>query len=163
MSEPVVAPDPFDVRRAGTAPGLLREFNDSGVLSPADVHVARRLGELAGEQDDAVLLGAALAVRGPRLGHVHVDLVTIRDTAAVDAAQTRLAAEGLASVDERGTTCCYAKQDKFWVQGAPNGEPWEIYTVVADSATFRDETESQDGCCGGGATAEGEPATAACC
>jgi exodeoxyribonuclease V alpha subunit len=85
MSEPVVAPDPFDVRRAGTAPGLLREFNDSGVLSPADVHVARRLGELAGEQDDAVLLGAALAVRGPRLGHVHVDLVTIRDTAAVDA------------------------------------------------------------------------------
>lgn len=56
--------------------------------------------------------------------------------ATVDAAQTRLAAAGLASVDERGTTCCYAKQDKFWVQGSPNGEQWEGYTVLEDSQTF---------------------------
>ncbi len=80
-----VAPDPFEARRALGARGLLREFNDAGVLAPADVHVARRLGELAGETDDAVLLGAALAVRGPRLGHVLVDIATIRETAAVDA------------------------------------------------------------------------------
>ncbi len=39
-------------------------------------------------------------------------------------------------MDERDTTCCYARQDKFWVQGAPNGERWEIYTVLADSPTF---------------------------
>jgi exodeoxyribonuclease V alpha subunit len=32
-----------------------------------------------------VLLAVALAVRGPRLGHVHVDLAEIRNTAAVDA------------------------------------------------------------------------------
>jgi exodeoxyribonuclease V alpha subunit len=77
--------DPFDARRAVRAPGLLREFNDAGVLAPADVHVAQRLGELVGERDERVLLGAALAVRGPRLGHVLVDVATIRDTAAVDA------------------------------------------------------------------------------
>ena len=52
----------------------------------------------------------------------------VADTDTVDTEQTRLAATGLASVDERGTTCCYAKQDKFWVEGAPNGERWEIYT-----------------------------------
>ena len=34
------------------------------------------------------------------------------------------------------TTCCYARQDKFWVTGAATGERWEIYTVRADSATF---------------------------
>jgi exodeoxyribonuclease V alpha subunit len=77
--------DPHDVRRAREAPGLLRAFNDIGVLSPADVHVARRLARLAGEDDAWVALAAALAVRGPRLGHVLVDLATIRDTAAVDA------------------------------------------------------------------------------
>src|ERR1700733_11874954 len=57
-----------------------------------------------------------------------------------------LAEAGLASVDERATTCCYAKQDKFWVQGAPNGESWEVYTVLEDSPTFYGE---QDGpaCC----------------
>jgi exodeoxyribonuclease V alpha subunit len=76
--------DAFDARRAIAAPGLLREFNDAGMLSPADVHVARCVGELAGEADEAVLLGAAFAVRGPRLGHVCVDLATIRDTATVD-------------------------------------------------------------------------------
>ncbi len=76
--------DVHDPRRARRAPGLLRAFNDTGVLSAADVHVAVRLCELAGEQDDGVALGAAFAVRGPRLGHVLVDLATIRSTAAVD-------------------------------------------------------------------------------
>jgi exodeoxyribonuclease V alpha subunit len=77
--------DELDVRRAIGAPGLLREFNDIGVLAAADVHVAARLAELAGESDEAVTLAAALAVRAPRLGHVYVDLATIGATAAVDA------------------------------------------------------------------------------
>ena len=45
--------------------------------------------------------------------------------------------------------CCYAKQDKFWVQDAPNGERWEVYTVLSDSETFsgRDDAEQAVGCC----------------
>jgi len=77
--------DPFDVRRATGAGGLLHDFNAAGVLDAADVHVARRLTSLAAEDDEQVALAAALAVRGPRLGHVYVDLATIRDTATVDA------------------------------------------------------------------------------
>ena len=69
---------------------------------------------------------------GGSLNHLGVE---VADVDAVDAEQTRLAEAGLASVDERGTTCCYAKQDKFWVKGAPDGEPWEVYTVLADSPT----------------------------
>jgi exodeoxyribonuclease V alpha subunit len=67
------------------ATGLLRAFNDAGVLAPADVHVAQRLAELGREEDERVLLAAALAVRGPRLGHVCVDLSTISRTATVEA------------------------------------------------------------------------------
>jgi len=77
--------DPFEARFALQASGLLRQFNEAGVVDSADVHVARELGRLGGESDEAVLLSVALAVRGPRLGHVHVDLARIRDTAAVDA------------------------------------------------------------------------------
>ena len=77
--------DALDVRRALVAPGLLREFNDIGVLAAADVHDAARLAALAGEADEAVVLATALAVRAPRLGHVYVDLATIGETAAVDA------------------------------------------------------------------------------
>jgi exodeoxyribonuclease V alpha subunit len=76
--------DPFDARLVLQASGPLREFNLAGVLSAADVHVARRLGALSGEHSDDVLLAVALAVRAPRIGHVLVDLQTIRDTVAVD-------------------------------------------------------------------------------
>ena len=77
--------DLFGAELARGATGILREFNDAGVLGPADVHVALRLAELAGEDDPTVALAVALAVRGPRLGHVLVDLATIRETVAVDA------------------------------------------------------------------------------
>ena len=73
--------------------------------------------------------------QGGSLNHLGVE-VADTDTDAVDAEQARLAHAGLASTDERDTTCCYAKQDKFWVEGAPNGELWEIYTVLEDSPTF---------------------------
>jgi len=71
--------------------------------------------------------------QGGSLNHLGVE---VPGTDVVEAEQARLAEAGLASVDERDTTCCYARQDKFWVQGAPNGERWEIYAVLEDSATF---------------------------
>src|SRR5881396_4033312 len=71
--------------------------------------------------------------QGGSLNHLGVE---VADTGTVDAELTRLAEAGLASIDERDTTCCYAKQDKFWVTGAPNGERWEIYTVLEDAEVF---------------------------
>jgi len=79
MSEALA--DPFDPRFARRAPAVLRAFNRAGVLSAADVHVAQRLAALTGEQDPLVALAAALGVRAPRLGHVYVDLATVRATA----------------------------------------------------------------------------------
>ncbi len=67
---------------------------------------------------------------GGSLNHLGVE---VADTGEVEATQTRLAAAGLASRDERGTTCCYARQDKFWVEGTPHGEKWEVYTVFEDA------------------------------
>lgn len=78
--------------------------------------------------------------QGGSVNHLGVE---VADTDTVDAEQTRLAEAGLASIDERNTTCCYAKQDKFWVTGAPNGERWEIYTVKSDSPTFWGQDGSQ--------------------
>ena len=80
---------------------------------------------------------------GGTLNHLGVEVESVDE---VDAEQTRLAGHGLASIDERGTTCCYAKQDKFWVDGAPNGERWEIYTVLEDSQTFGCGPTNDGGC-----------------
>jgi exodeoxyribonuclease V alpha subunit len=76
--------DAWDVRLALGAEGVLRQFNAAGALVAADVHVARRLGALCGEEDERVLLAAALAVRGPRLGHVCVDLSTVAATLVIE-------------------------------------------------------------------------------
>jgi catechol 2,3-dioxygenase-like lactoylglutathione lyase family enzyme len=82
---------------------------------------------------------------GGSINHLGVE---VEDVDTVDAIQARLAADGLASVDERGTTCCYAKQDKFWVEGAPNREQWEVYTVLGDSQTYG-PTDGDSACCTG--------------
>ena len=49
----------------------------------------------------------------------------------VDAARDRLRGEGLSTATEENVACCYARQDKVWVDG-PSGEPWEVYTVLSD-------------------------------
>lgn len=98
--------------------------------------------------------------KGGSLNHLGIE---VADTDTVDREQDRLAAQGLASTSERGTTCCYAKQDKFWVQGAPDGESWEVYTVLADSATFRDDEPSDATCCGSGSPADEARTAIACC
>jgi lactoylglutathione lyase len=75
----------------------------------------------------------------------------------VDAVRRRLETEGLGATEERGVTCCYATQDKFWVEETPNAERWEVYTVLADSATASTVSAEAPACCG-----ETEPATACC-
>ena len=83
--------------------------------------------------------------QGGSLNHLGVE---VPDTEAVDAEHARLTEAGLAPMGEQDTTCCYARQDKFWVQGAPDGERWEIYTVLSDSPAFWGEDDgSQAGAC----------------
>ncbi len=74
---------------------LLAAFNRSGVLAPSDVHVARRLGRLAGETDELVALAAAFAVRAPRVGHVRVDLTSVRQTAEGEVEEDEVDLDGL--------------------------------------------------------------------
>ena len=62
------------------------------------------------------------------LNHLGVE---VESSAAVADAHARLESEGLACATEDEVACCYALQDKVWVD-APDGEPWEIYTVLAD-------------------------------
>jgi exodeoxyribonuclease V alpha subunit len=72
--------DPYDRRLALGASGLLRAANVADVLSAADVHVATRIAQLAGEPDDRVRLAVAMAVRGIRSGSVCIDLAQARAT-----------------------------------------------------------------------------------
>ena len=81
------------------------------------------------------------------LNHLGVEVAT---TDEVTAAQARLAAEDLATATEEQVSCCFAVQDKVWVDG-PGGEPWEIYTVLSDAEMPAGELRTVD------------PSGAACC
>ncbi len=102
--------------------------------------------------------------KGGTINHLGVE---VESTEAVGAAQTRLALDGLATASEAGVACCYARQDKVWVDG-PSGEPWEIYTVLEDVEMPGGQLRTVDPetgatCC---AVAEGDTAKAgasSCC
>ena len=65
---------------------------------------------------------------GGTLNHLGVE---VQSADEVTAATTRLSGNGLETATEEGVSCCYAVQDKVWVDD-PDGAPWEIYTVLAD-------------------------------
>jgi catechol 2,3-dioxygenase-like lactoylglutathione lyase family enzyme len=99
---------------------------------------------------------------GGTLNHLGVEVFSTDEVAI---AQSRLAAGGLTTAAEDGVTCCYAVQDKVWVDG-PDGEPWEIYTVLADADMPAGQLRSvEPDTCGAGACCTATPAAeaAACC
>jgi catechol 2,3-dioxygenase-like lactoylglutathione lyase family enzyme len=81
------------------------------------------------------------------LNHLGVE---VESTELVGAAQARLSGQGLDTATEEGVACCFAVQDKVWVD-APDGEPWEIYTVLADAEMppggLRSAAPGDDGLC----------------
>jgi len=56
--------------------------------------------------------------------------------------------KNLVAKEETGTNCCYAKQDKFWVND-PDGVQWEVYYFHGDVEFNDPHYESNDAtaCC----------------
>jgi catechol 2,3-dioxygenase-like lactoylglutathione lyase family enzyme len=95
------------------------------------------------------------------LNHLGIEVET---SAEVTAAQARLADADLATAVEEQVACCYALQDKVWVDG-PGGEPWEIYTVLADVDMPAGQLRAPDpdGCCATGPDLTGAGSPSSCC
>jgi len=66
---------------------------------------------------------------GGSLNHLGVEVTS---TDEVTEAQRRLAGDGLDTEEQIGVDCCYAVQDKVWVQD-PSNARWEVYTVLGDT------------------------------
>ena len=98
--------------------------------------------------------------QGGSLNHLGVE---VEDTAAVEAAHERLTGQGLRATTETETTCCYARQDKFWVGGVPDDVAWEVYTVLADSPVHGSDESLPAACCGTAAAPSKEKREAATC
>ena len=118
--------DPYDVRVARAATGVLAAFNTAGVLEPADVHVATRIARLGGDTADDVVLALALAVRGIRLGSVCVELAAVRGT-VLGAGDEPIDVSGLPWPDPATwAATCAASPLVAHGAGAPDGRPLRL-------------------------------------
>jgi catechol 2,3-dioxygenase-like lactoylglutathione lyase family enzyme len=95
------------------------------------------------EKSDERISGTAGA-----LNHLGVEVATPDE---VVSSSTRLSGDGLETTDQNGTACCYAVQDKVWVED-PDGAPWEVYAVLAD-APAESGIRGDGTCCAVGDTA----------
>ena len=105
----------------------------------------------------------------PRTGlnasHFGVQVATSEDVAA---AWARFKAAGLETFTEENTSCCYALQDKVWVED-PDGNMWEVFVVKGEAAVMHDDpAKSAAACCTPASLAERgvpvpAPAKGKCC
>jgi catechol 2,3-dioxygenase-like lactoylglutathione lyase family enzyme len=102
-------------------------------------------------------------VEAPRTGvnasHFGIQVASSEDVAA---AWTRFKQAGLPTRTEENTSCCYALQDKVWVQD-PDGNEWEVFVVKGDTDAMHDEPK-QAACCAPQAHEESKTkASGGCC
>lgn len=83
-------------------------------------------------------------VEAPRTGvnasHFGIQVASTED---VTEAKQRFESAGLRTLTEDDTACCYAVQDKVWVED-PDGNSWEVFVVKADAPVMRSEPSA---CC----------------
>jgi catechol 2,3-dioxygenase-like lactoylglutathione lyase family enzyme len=97
-------------------------------------------------------LKLALFANGGEPGTLNHIGVEVESSLRVVEAAARATDLQLPTVVEGTHACCFAVQDKVWVQGPEN--IWEFYTVLADAPTI----DHDGGCC-----ATTEPTASACC
>jgi catechol 2,3-dioxygenase-like lactoylglutathione lyase family enzyme len=102
------------------ATGPVKRHSDYANFAIADPPLKLVLMEKAGERAAGIT---------DALNHLGVEVETPEEVATTSA---RLSGDGLETSEETATTCCYAVQDKVWVED-PDGAPWEVYTVLADA------------------------------
>ena len=74
------------------------------------------------------------------LSHMGIQVAATEDVIAL---REQWAERGLKPREEMQTTCCYALQDKAWVND-PDGNEWEVFVVLEDNLA---EAKSEDATC----------------
>ena len=77
------------------------------------------------------------------LSHLGIQVASTGDVLEM---RTRWEEKGLAPREEMQTTCCYAVQDKAWVQD-PDGNEWEVFVVLQDNLSEEVQGAAEKTCC----------------
>jgi catechol 2,3-dioxygenase-like lactoylglutathione lyase family enzyme len=80
---------------------------------------------------------------GVNASHFGVQVASTEDVAV---AWTRFKEAGLKTFTEENTECCFALQDKVWVED-PDGNAWEVFVVKGDAAVMGEQPKLAAACC----------------
>ena len=77
------------------------------------------------------------------LSHLGIQVAGTEDVIAL---RDQWKERGLVPREEMQTTCCYALQDKAWVHD-PDGNEWEVFTVLKDNLSEEVQGAADKTCC----------------
>ena len=123
-------------RRFFGEPAKLKADYAKFVTRAPEIHLALEPG-LA----PATGAGPGAAARPGALSHLGLRVGSADE---VERWKSDLRGRGLAIETEERSECCYALQDKFWLTD-PDGNRWEIYTVLRDVETMQPDVKTA--CC----------------
>ncbi|HYG31879.1 MAG TPA: ArsI/CadI family heavy metal resistance metalloenzyme, partial [Methylophilaceae bacterium] len=110
---------------------------------------------------DDPLVNFAISQRGMKTGLDHIGIQVENDEKLADIRQ-RLEQADMKMLTETGTTCCYAKSDKHWVQD-PSGIAWETYRTLGSAPTFNNPEKASEAACCTPAVEKIQFVTSKCC
>ncbi len=119
-----------------------KERSDYVKFEPQEPSVNLSLNQISSHSDSQ-----------PPSGHFGVQVQT---TDAVAEAIQRFKQAGLETRVQESTACCYAVQNKVWVND-PDGNEWEVFVVLEADTSQRNKESS---CC---TSSKEDNQTAACC
>ena len=96
------------------------------------------------------------------LSHLGIQVGSTEDVLAMRDAWTQ---RGLAPREEMQTSCCYALQDKAWIND-PDGNEWEVFVVLKDNLPESEKKGENATCCiptFSGSDGETKEVATACC
>ncbi len=108
-------------------------------VQPAKVREDWAKFDLADPALNLTLNRSSEAPGGRQISHLGVEVADAETVATID---RRLQEQGLKTLVEDDVTCCYAVQDKTWVQD-PNGHSWEFFFVKEDADDSGESARAQ--------------------
>ena len=119
-------------RRFFGEPAKLKPDYAKFVAREPEIHLALQPGLEPGLEPE-IEVGPGAAARPGALSHLGLRVGSVDE---VERWKGDLRGRGLAIESEERSECCYALQDKFWLTD-PDGNRWEIYTVLRDVETMQ--------------------------
>jgi len=109
--------------------------------------------------DPRVNFAISQRARQPGVNHLGIQVDDADELAAL---HDRLSRADKNLVEETGTTCCYARSDKYWITD-PQGVAWESFRTLADAPIYGEDaanSAAESACC---IPLKSESAADSCC